>query len=98
MADPDELGDHHKPEPEHEDDEVHEKEPPQEDEVGDNGRAKVPLHLLHVPLPQLIAKQNPKTALDLGPALRQGGWEGRREGGREGGRGEGGGREGGCGL
>ena len=55
MAHPDELGDHHQPKPEQEDEEVHEEEPSQEDEVGDYSSPKVTLHFLQVTLPQLVA-------------------------------------------
>ena len=66
-----ELWDAHETEPQGEDDQVHDKQPPQEDEVRDHGRPKMALHLFDVALPQPIGAENSQLALYLRPFLER---------------------------
>ena len=64
-------GHYHKAKPEGEDEQVQGEEESQEDEVGDDGCAKVTFDLLHMPLPEFVGEHHFEMALPLWPFLEE---------------------------
>ena len=60
-----------KTKPESKDDEVHDEQPAEVDEIGDDSGAKVTFDLLHMAIPEPVAQCNSQARLDLGPFLHK---------------------------